>query len=328
MPGLGSPTSDVGARLAGQLLDPTPVVAAAPKAVDAAGVLAREAALRAEAHGQRLGVLGGYPAIDVWHGSPHLFPPTAKNPLGEFDPTKIGTGEGAQAYAYGHYSAEAKGVGKGYKKSTSYADQVRQFRQELPDDATFEELVDMAARGEFSPSAQRVIRALQDDDWLGFEYPSQAINAAFRELRSFPDASKELVEAVNDYGHLYRADLADEAIPKMLDWDKPLSEQPESVRKALSRAPFETNIADQQSWSGRDFIDMAEKYAGSREGGAKLLSELGIPGIRYLDQGSRGAGEGTRNFVVFPGNEHLLDILERDGITKAQALAAAMRKAK
>ncbi len=42
---------------------------------------------------------------------------------------------------------------------------------------------------------------------------------------------------------------------------------------------------------------------------SKHLQELGIPGIRYLDQGSRGAGQGTYNYVVFPGNENLLRIL-------------------
>ena len=41
---------------------------------------------------------------------------------------------------------------------------------------------------------------------------------------------------------------------------------------------------------------------------------FGIPGIRYLDGGSRGAGAGTSNFVVFPGNEDLLRILERNGV--------------
>ena len=30
-----------------------------------------------------------------------------------------------------------------------------------------------------------------------------------------------------------------------------------------------------------------------------VLNKAGIPGIKYLDQGSRGAGEGTRNFVLF-----------------------------
>lgn len=43
--------------------------------------------------------------MNVWHGSPHRFAPTKENPLGAFDAAKIGSGEGAQAYGYGHYLA-------------------------------------------------------------------------------------------------------------------------------------------------------------------------------------------------------------------------------
>ena len=49
--------------------------------------------------------------------------------------------------------------------------------------------------------------------------------------------------------------------------------------------------------------------------GETLLSKAGVPGVRYLESGSRGAGagQGSSNFVVFPGNEGLLKILERNG---------------
>ena len=43
------------------------------------------------------------------------------------------------------------------------------------------------------------------------------------------------------------------------------------------------------------------------------LRAAGIPGSRYLDGGSRGAGAGTSNYVVFPGEENALTILERNG---------------
>jgi hypothetical protein len=48
------------------------------------------------------------------------------------------------------------------------------------------------------------------------------------------------------------------------------------------------------------------------KGAANYLRESGIPGIRYLDQGSRAGGEGTRNIVVFPGEEQNVKILSRD----------------
>ena len=48
------------------------------------------------------------------------------------------------------------------------------------------------------------------------------------------------------------------------------------------------------------------------------LRELGIPGIRYLDQGSRGAGQGTHNYVVF--DENIPNIVSRNGVSLSDLL--------
>jgi len=64
----------------------------------------------------------GIGAIKTYHGSPHLFPPTPKNPLGEFDLAKIGTGEGNQSFGKGAYVAEAERVAQtGYRDPLSRA---------------------------------------------------------------------------------------------------------------------------------------------------------------------------------------------------------------
>jgi hypothetical protein len=122
-----------------------------------------------------------------------------------------------------------------------------------------------------------------------------------------------------DPGQLYTVDIPEDS--ELLDWDKPLSEQPESVRQALKNAPFETGGGD---WTGRDLLEMAQAYAKASQSGkyvvggvdpkagSDLLKSLGIPGIRYLDGGSRAGGQGTSNFVVFPGNEGILKILSRE----------------
>ena len=55
-----------------------------------------------------------------------------------------------------------------------------------------------------------------------------------------------------------------------------------------------------------------------------MLQEQGVPGIRYLDEGSRTAGEGSRNYVVFPGNEHLISILKKYGLPISAAGLAAL----
>lgn len=46
-----------------------------------------------------------------------------------------------------------------------------------------------------------------------------------------------------------------------------------------------------------------------------MLQQAGIPGIKYLDEVSRGAGKGTRNYVVF--DDKLIDIVRKFGIAGA-----------
>ena len=55
--------------------------------------------------------------------------------------------------------------------------------------------------------------------------------------------------------------------------------------------------------TGRASADSAKASA--------LLAQQGIPGIRYLDGGSRGAGQGSSNFVAF--DPEMIRILERNG---------------
>jgi hypothetical protein len=269
--------------------------------------------------GPAAGSPGAQKGMVAYHGSPHKFD--------AFDMSKVGTGEGAQAYGYGLYFAENPGVAKGYSKSTSYADTVRQFRKDLPDDAGFDELMEMADAGEFPEKMTEVLRALQEDDWLGFDYPAQAVSAAFLEAKNF-DISPRLRQAIDNYGSLYTVDIPDDQIAKMLDWDKPLSEQPElqevfsnlgvkvtddmtggEAYKALSEGLQPPEIMDNPGypygWGGVQRGDEGQKYATAE------LAKAGIPGIRYLDQGSRAAGEGTRNLVLF--DEKLATIIERDG---------------
>ena len=222
--------------------------------------------------------------MDVWHGSPHRFPPTAKNPLGEFDPMKIGTGEGAQAYGAGAgYLAEAKDVAKGYQPR---------------DIANEEGLLKLYGAAE------------KRGDYSAMEVLENAmLHKTPDELRGiYGNAGEKVIKQIEKIprtvGNLYKVDLPDEHIAKMLDWNKPLKDQNPAIQKVLqdlvktdalgrpTGISVDSNINGQWAY---------ERLAGIR--GAKYASEAmreaGIPGIRYLDQGSRGAGQGTSNFVVF-----------------------------
>lgn len=162
----------------------------------------------------------GFGGITAFHGSPHNF--------SKFDMSKVGTGEGAQAYGRGLYFAENPKVANQYAKE------------------------------------------------LG--------------------------------GSTYKVDIPDESVGKMLDWGKPLGEQPESVKKALApvyREYLQKNGTPQRvldyhvnKATGEDIYHALRTGRGNAAASA-MLKEMGIPGIRYLDQGSRVGGAGTSNFVVF-----------------------------
>lgn len=252
--------------------------------------------------------------ITAYHGSPHDFD--------KFSMDKIGTGEGAQAYGHGLYFAESEDVAKGYRRSTSYADTRRNFLEELPQDADFEEVMGMVGTGRFSPYQERVLRELEADDWLGFDYPSQAISAAYRNIDNF-DPSPSLREAVEGSGSMYQVEIS--ASPdELLDWDAPLSEQPEKVREAakplIDQAKKSFPDVNPDDLTGEGFYRMYGQHRGGN------LSEMGdaftgssIKGIKYKDGFSRGAEGGTSNYVIF--DDRLITISKKYGIAIPAAAA-------
>ena len=125
-------------------------------------------------------------------------------------------------------------------------------------------------------------------------------------------------------GNLYQVDLPDEAIGRMLNWDAPLSAQSEHVvqalrksRRKLSPSALEDLGGDLSLLYGKDVtpdesLGTMKSLGGNPAFGEAMLQRLGVPGVRYLDQGSRVGGKGTSNYVVFPGEEQLLRILRRE----------------
>ena len=80
-----------------------------------------------------------------------------------------------------------------------------------------------------------------------------------------------------------------------LDWDKPRDQLSPKVQEWVK-----ANHPDvwDKSADGSSLYQLLQKSAG-HDGASNALREAGIPGLKYLDQGSRTAGEGSRNYVVF-----------------------------
>ena len=141
----------------------------------------------------------------------------------------------------------------------------------------------------------------QDQSYPFQDYAKQKAGA----YTSLLDAAKKTDVDYTGTGMFYEIDLPDEQIARMLDFDKPLMQQSKEIQ-ALAK---QYGLTDADHMGG----DLIAAMDAKRPAGAELMRQAGVPGIRYLDQGSRGTGEGTSNFVVFPGGEDLLTILKRNG---------------
>ena len=275
-------------------------------------------------------------AATVWHGSPHKFD--------KFDASKIGTGEGAQAYGHGLYLAESPDVAGQYAKNI------------MGPTATPENI------------ALKVINATGDES-----VAVQRLKQIYPKMTD-SEIGAAITNAKGYQGNTYKVDLPDEHIAKMLDWDKPLSQQHPDVQAALSDPQVMTAVSklkqsgqlgdysaeDLLKLKGEDWHDILRQANSDRnDAPSEFLKSRGIPGIRFLDGGSRGSSTiynvgaprkdfgpyspfstmedaqkqidllkkhgfhdvemkvqkqpQTSNFVVFPGNESMLQILERNG---------------
>ncbi len=230
-----------------------------------------------------VGTAGGRLAKDVagiraYHGSPYDFD--------RFDISKIGTGEGAQTYGRGLYFAEAEPVARTYRDIAEATVNGRPFNAEEPvhraaqlveDKGSREAAIqEAAARGRHDPGDywDRVARYLQSD-------------------RPLPE--------IKSSGRMYEVNI--NADPEQfLDWDKPLGQQPAAAQDVFRSRLINYDVKKDTP---------AENVLGTMDWSGPMR-DAGIPGIKYLDQGSRSAGKGTRNYVVFDPN--LIDIVRKYGI--------------
>jgi hypothetical protein len=277
--------------------------AAAPRARRAAGVYPN-APPAAPAEG-----------IRAFHGTPHN--------VDRFDSSKIGTGEGAQAFGHGLYFASREDVARGYRNALS------------------ETLVGGRTVGELNPPA--LVR--ENLKWIGEDGSPSSLGDAAQKVRGFASAYEQYARrmrgsalAAERAEHMAKAAMLREAadwmeknadLPitrtgnvyevriqtspeRLLDWDKPLSEQPPEVQRALMSLPGSERFKPE--WTGAQLYESSALVPGAtrdEEAASAALRAAGIDGIQYLDGGSRSAGSGSYNYVVF--NDELIEIVRRYG---------------
>lgn len=282
--------------------------------------------------------LGAMPlAIKAFHGSPHKFD--------AFDMSKIGTGEGAQVYGHGLYFAEDPAVAAYYKDALGTRDRdtvsnaidrivhLHNKDKSRIRDALITEGFDS---NKITPDIERTISNIIDGTNIDGTVTNLALNE-YKKLESFIPKTGQMYETSLQWPDPAR-EAADPLSPgHFLDWDADIGSQPESVRKFWDKfLSSKAGKSADRSMRG-DLFNKQGQYANPsgkdihgaltegligygkprpflevKDEAAQKLRKAGIPGIRYLDQGSRGAGDGTYNYVIF--DDQIPKIVKRNGV--------------
>jgi len=288
--------------------------------------------------------------ITVWHGTPHEFPAVTEvvsrktgervlvdkaqypdwtqqpdikaadyefvkdHEFGAFDSSRIGTGEGAQAYGHGLYFAQRKGTAESYQKQLS--------SKITP--AVREEYFKKGNIAEGFGGTDKVLNYNKgtDGDWYVEVIAVNAdgspkAGAKPRTHSTQPNVSdvESVLGPLKEGGNLYEVKI--KANPEdFLDYDLPISEQ-SFYNKIVEKYPDE--IADLNSQlttgnaNGGDVFSYLEAFS-TPENTAKSLSNLGIKGIRYKDAQTRFSSKGaTYNYVVF--DDKIINIANKYGVS-------------
>lgn len=298
---------------------------ASPRAMEVADAIrqAAEEILPPQVRVQVVDTLGapgdeGLFAIRAFHGTPHDFD--------RFDMGKIGTGEGAQVFGHGLYFAENEAVAKGYREALS---------------PTLLDGVDVGTR-----SRERTYGKLKEEGKLDEEIARQRglVQKILDDPELTPSRREALAKQIDELDVMERVKRAEVSLggklyeveikadhEDLLDLDAPLSKQPPRVQEAIRKLGFELVEYRDGHWLQKEIWRHADDYINENHWGkpgfdvdaetSKRLREAGIPGLRYLDQGSRNAGDGTRNIVIF--DDSLVKITKKNG----EPVTAAERKA-
>lgn len=243
----------------------------------------------------------------AWHGSPHIFD--------TFSTEHIGTGEGAQAHGWGLYFAADRDVAERYRNVlTDRSASINSVLDELASSEVdvFSRYIDLddyetfskeIKRGAFSPKTNELLRALEENDWLGYDSPVRAIRQALSPSLSNYEHTARLdraVEAFDAEGRVFEVDIPDES--EMLDenllWGAGNNFE---LRNKIKNMILDWNIANPDNpiyrWpdrpTGRDIYKAVAEVVGGPKAASLWFNERGIKGITY-----EGRRDG-RCYVVF-----------------------------
>lgn len=254
----------------------------------------------------------------VYHGSPHKFD--------KFTLSHIGSGEGNQAFGWGLYFTNNKGIAEFYRESLKPQDSVikKTFLGEKPFNPN-KELKTADAKQEFAvhQDVEKVINNLKKkiakvESGVLKDVPESYAKALEKDVKRLSNVSIN-----KETGQLYEVDIPDDA--HFLQWDKPIGEQPSIVKNALKdsglwkelkdnlsdfSSPMSTrgklngeNIYSYLEWAaelGKGDVGQLRREKGitPAQAASEYLNDLGVKGTKYPAGTIAGNAKG-HNYVVY-----------------------------
>lgn len=287
-------------------------------------------------------------SVPAWHGTPHE--------VDKFDISKIGTGEGAQAFGHGLYFTDAKSIAEFYRDTLSKQAEITlngkklinrfsnatkgrhwiiddELEHQIPDKFTNEGVLATGKKAkQLKPELAQYLEDIAFSEPLGvFDLSRETSNV---------DLEQQFIDWLSRFdvriskGKLYQVELAPEQ-DEYLDWDKPLSEQSEKVKGALSVIK-NPDYLNPTKGKGADLYARLSRLEGGDNAASDYLHSLGIRGIRYKAEGGK---SDASNYVIFkdedvsitarfsrPSISELKDRLLQDAEGEPTLAAQALRK--
>lgn len=223
----------------------------------------------------------------VYHGSGAEFD--------HFDHSHMGEGEGAQAYGWGTYVTEVRGIGEGYAIRSKNG--ISMSREEWS-----------LKRSELESN---IYRAKEQLPFLKGEYKAE-VEAQISEW-------EEQLKDYEPHNYLYTVEIPDDNGGNYLDWNGPVPAETidritEYLREKygdevvngrwLSNPLLSSKGVDVSARNGAAIYRQLERALGSDKKALQLLSSLGYAGIKYpAEFRSGGRKDGAKNYVIFNEND-------------------------
>ena len=223
----------------------------------------------------------------VYHGSGAEFD--------HFDHSHMGEGEGAQAYGWGTYVTEVRGIGEGYAIRSKNG--ISMSREEWS-----------LKRSELESN---IYRAKEQLPFLKGEYKAE-VEAQISEW-------EEQLKDYEPHNYLYTVEIPDDNGENYLDWNGPVPAETidritEYLREKygdevvngrwLSNPLLSSKGVDVSARIGAAIYRQLERALGSDKKASQLLSSLGYAGIKYpAEFRSGGRKDDAKNYVIFNEND-------------------------